>query len=249
MYCQMSFSPESFQRLIKYRIADLFRPLATPINFPQNAPSWLDGVIVTQVLFNRVENDRFVLVNEVLSPDGSISPNTAGYGYNAGALAMELTAAIFLARVQDVAAAGLAPPPTIRVPGIFHIVVRASVDKNGIPQLQMELDTAPLVAAGLPAPVIASIAAAGAGTVPFDIGENLKDIFPPGNSKVLNAGITRDAAGAIVLRFEFPGTVWQSAMAHANDWQNFFGASFRANLGEDDWSMDLDGGLSRLRLP
>jgi hypothetical protein len=31
-------------------------------------------------------------------------------------------------------------------------------------------------------------------------------------------------------------------MAHANDWQDFFSAGFRANLGNDDWCMDLDGG-------
>jgi hypothetical protein len=34
MYCHISFSAESFERLIKYRAADSFRPLAAPVDFP-----------------------------------------------------------------------------------------------------------------------------------------------------------------------------------------------------------------------
>ena len=246
MYCQMSFSERSFERLIKYRIADSFRPVAIPVDFPKDAKSWLDGVIVTHIDFNRVDNDRFVVVNEVGHQSGSIGPNTGGYGFNASAVAMEVAADIFFARVEDVAAAGLAQPQVHKehIPAglLIHILIRASVDKDGIPQLQMELDTARLSALGLPPAVIAGIAAASAGTFAFDIGKGLNDIFPPGNSRVLNAGITRDDVGSIVLRFEFPGEVWQSAMAHANDWQNFFSAGFRSNLGGDDWCMDVDGG-------
>jgi hypothetical protein len=241
----MSFSGQSFGRLIKYRIADSFRPLAAPVDFPKNAKSWLDGMIVTHIDFNRVDNDRFVVVNEVRDASGAIGPNTAGYGFNASAVAMEVAADISFARVEDVAAAGLTQPPTHTehvFAGVIHILVRASVDKDGIPQLQMELDIARLSALGLPAAVIAGIAAAGNASFPFDIGKELKDIFPPVNSRVLNAGITRDDAGSIVLRFEFPGEVWQSAIAHANDWQTFFSSNFLANLGNDDWCMDLDGG-------
>jgi hypothetical protein len=244
MYCQMSFSSAAFERLIKYRIADSFRPLAAPVDFPANAKSWLDGLTVTQVRFNRIDNDRFVVVNE-LGAGGAIRPNANGYGFNAVAVAMDVDASIFFARVEAVAAAGLARPAVQTQPvgaGLIHIVIRTFVDVNGIPQLQMELDTARLGPLKLPAPVLAGLTAVGTASVPFDIGKQLQDIFPPGNNKVLNAGITRDDTGAIVLRFEFPGEVWQSAIAHANEWQAFFGAGFRSNLGDDDWCMDLDGG-------
>ncbi|HLL46146.1 MAG TPA: hypothetical protein VK399_05540, partial [Longimicrobiaceae bacterium] len=243
MYCQLSFSAESFERLIRYRIADLFRPLSAPVPFPPNAQSWLDGVVVTNIEFNRVDRDRFVLVNE-LDALGSVGP-ASGYGYNASALAMELAVDIFFVRVEDVAAAGLAQPPVLTksVPfGIFHVTVRASVGASGIPVLQMELDTARLGALDLPPPVIARVAASASASFPFDIGAQLKDVFPPGNGKVLNAGITRDEAGAIVLRFTFPGQVWQSAIAHSYDWEHFHGPTFVANLGADAWCMDLDGG-------
>ena len=243
MYCQISFSAESFERLIKYRIADLFRPLAAPVDYPKNAQSWLDGVIVTHVDFNRVDKDRFVLVNE-LDAIGSVGPKS-GYGYNASAVAMELAANVSFARVEDVAAAGLAQPPVLTqlVPvGLIHVTVRASVGSDGIPVLQMALDTARLSTLDLPAPVIAGIAAVASASFPFDIGAQLRDIFPPGNGKVLNAGITRDESGAIVLRFTFPGSVWQSALAHSYEWEHFHGPAFHANLGSDAWCMDLDGG-------
>jgi hypothetical protein len=243
MYCQISFSAESFERLIKYRIADSFRPLAAPVNYPANAKSWLDGMIVTHIDFNRVDNDRVVVINE-MNGAGSIGPNAGNFAFNAGAIAMELAADIFFARVEDVAAAGLAQPPVDpqHIPvGFLHITVRATVDSNGIPQLQMELDTARLSALGLPDAALAGIRNTGTTSSPFDIGKELKDLFPPGNNKVLNAGITKDDAGAIVLRFEFPGTSWESVPARANDWQNFFSAGFRANRENEDWCMDLDG--------
>lgn len=243
MYCEISFSASAFERLIKYRIADLFRPLPAPVNFPPGASSWLDGFVITGVNFNRVDNDRVVSVNELTAPGTIGSPS--GYGYNASAVAMDLAADFFFARVEDVAAAGLSQPVvfTQSVPaGPIHITVRATVGANGIPMLQMELDATRLGALGLPASVIAQIAAAGSASLPFDIGAQLKGIFPPGNDKVLNAGITRDDSGAIVLRFTFPGKVWQSAMDHAREWQHFHSADFNARLGAGDWRMDLDGG-------
>jgi hypothetical protein len=143
MYCQMSFSGQSFERLIKYRIPDSFRPVAVPVDFPANVKSRLDGLIVTHIDFSRVDNDRWVIVNEA-DASGSINPNTAGHGFNASAVAMDVSADIFLARVEDVSNAGLAQPPvhTTQVPpGLILILIRASVDKDGIPQLQIELDT------------------------------------------------------------------------------------------------------------
>jgi len=251
MYCQMSISGASFERLIKYRIADSFRPLAQTMSFPENKKSWLDGIIVTRIEFNRVENDRFVVVNE-LSASGLVGPNSAGHGYNALAVAMVLTANLFFALEQDVAEAGLARPAVVTQPILLLVTIRASVGPNGIPVLSMELDPAGLSALALPAAVVPQITAAATASYPFDIGGQLKDIFPPGNSKVLNAGITRDANNAIVLRFEFPGGAQQSTIARSHDWQdNFYSLSFRANLGDDAWCMDLDGsavasGLAKL---
>jgi hypothetical protein len=244
MYCQISFSADSFAQLIKYRIADLFRPLATPVPWPGTTQSWLDGVIVTDVLFDRVDQDRFLPVNE-LSASGLVIPNSAGYSYHASAVSMKLALDVFFASVQDVAAAGLAQPPvyTEHVPaGPIRITVRAMVGSDGIPQLQMELDTASLSGLGLPPSVVAALTSAASSMLPFDIGDQLKEIFPPGNSKVLNAGVTRDDAGSIVLRFTFPGEEWKSALAHSWDWEQFHSAGFTANLGAEQWCMDLDGG-------
>jgi hypothetical protein len=240
----MAFTAAAFERLIKYRVVDAFRPLSATVPFPPNTNSWLDGVMVTGVAFAQIENDAFVVINE-LQAGGSVLPNSAHYGFNAGALSMNLNTQIFFARDVDVAAAGLGRPPvfTQMIPGaLIHIVVRISVDPNGIPVVKMSLDPAPLAGLGLPPPVVTGIVDAVSATYPFDIGAQLKDIFPPGNSKVLNAGITVDRNGSIVLRFEFPGQVWESAMAHANHWQTFFSPGFAANLGGADWCMDLDGG-------
>ncbi len=245
MFCQMAFTGAAFERLIKYRIADAFRPINSTIPFPPGTNSWLDGVLVTGVEFAQIENDRFVAVNELQSADGPVSPNSANYGFNAAALSMKLTTQVFFARDVDVAAAGLGQPPVFTefIPGaLLPVTVRISVNPDGVPIVQMDLDTAPLAGLNLPAPVLAGIVSAASATYPFDIGAQLKDTFPPGNTRVLNAGITVDNQGAIVLRFEFPGEVWQSAMAHANDWQKFFSPSFTANLGGADWCMDLDGG-------
>ena len=243
MFCQMAFTGAAFERLIKYRIADAFRPLDATVAFPPNTNSWLDGVIVTRVDFSQVENDRFVAVNE-LQAGGLVTPNSANYGFNSAALMMNLTTQVFFARDIDVAAAGLGQPPVFTqfIPGaLLPVTIRLTVGTDGIPIVQMSLDTTPLGSLNLPAPVLAGIVAAGSATYPFDIGSQLKDIFPPGNGKVLNAGITLDKNGCIVLRFEFPGEVWQSAIDHANDWKNFFNPGFAANLGGADWCMDLDG--------
>jgi hypothetical protein len=244
MFCQMAFTGAAFERLIKYRIADAFRPIDSTIPFPPGTNSWLDGVQVTSVEFAQIENDRFVAVNELLSPNGPVSPNTANYGFNAGALSMKLTTQVFFAKDVDVAAAGLGQPPVFTefIPGaLLPIIVRINVNSDGVPVVQMDLDTAPLSGLNLPAPVLAGIVSSASATYPFDLGAQLKDTFPPGNSRVLNAGITLDNQGAIVLRFEFPGEVWQSAIDHANDWQKFFSPGFTANLGGGDWCMDLDG--------
>jgi|GEM_PF-5425391 len=247
MYCQLTFSKNAFERLIKYRIADLFRPLSAPVPFPRNAQSWLDGIIATNIDFNRVENDHFQKIN-FRSSDGKTLPNTAGYGFNAGAIAMEVAVDVFFVRVEDVANAGLNQPPATTQKGLLHIVVRALIAEDGIPIIQLELDTSPLLALGLPQNVVARIADSASATMPFDIGAQLGGMFPAGNDKVLNCGITRDDAGAVVMRFEFPGRVWQSDLQKAAEWQKFFSLGFQANLGDNDWCMDIDGGIVAVAL-
>ena len=244
MFCQIAFSQDSFERLIKYRIADSFRPPDTPLNFPANKQSWLDGLLVTHIDFGRVENDRFVVFNEMSGAD-SISPNPNNYGYTAGALSMNMALEVYFVNIHDVAVAGLAQPPvqTQNIPvGLVRITVRISVDPNGVPQLQMELDPEALGGLNLPDQVVTMLKKAGSTTMPFDIGNQMKDIFPPGNKKVLNAGITRADGGEIVLRFTFPSGEWQYAVDMANEWHHFFSADFHSTLKDtDDWCLDLDG--------
>ena len=200
------------------------------------------GIIATNIDFNRVENDRFQKIN-FRSSDGKTTPNTAGYGFNAGAIPMEVAVDVLFVRVEDVAAAGLNQPPVITQQGLVHIVVRALIAEDGIPIIQLELDTSPLLSLGLPQNVITKIADLASATIPFDIGAQLSGIFPAGNDKVLNCGITRDDAGAVVMRFQFPGKIWQSDLQHVAEWQNFLGLGFQANLGDNDWCMDIDGGI------
>lgn len=242
MYCQLSFSGNSFERLIKYRVADSFQPLTISVPYPKNTNSWFDGMLVTQVLFNQIGNDRLVPINE-LQADGTVAPSQAGITFNAAAVSADIAADLFFVRVQDVASAGLSQPPaqTQSIPiGFIRMLARVNVDANGVAQLQLQLDTALLNGLGLPPQVKAAIDKAATRTIPIDIGKELKSIFPAGNVKLVNAGITRDDAGAIILRFEFSGSE-QSAHDRAADWQNFFSPSFVANLVDGDWSIDLDG--------
>ena len=71
MFCQMAFTGAAFERLIKYRIADAFRPINSTIPFPPGTNSWLDGVLVTGVEFAQIENDRFVARSAVGFADHS----------------------------------------------------------------------------------------------------------------------------------------------------------------------------------
>jgi hypothetical protein len=177
----MSFSLDSLERLLKYRIADSFRPLATPVDFPANDKSWLDGLLVTDVQFNRIDNERDVALN-VIGANGSLVPNAHGFGFHASAVTMDLATDVFFVRAADVASAGLSQPPVRieKVPGfIVHIIVRAGVDVNGVPQLQMELDAERLKGRGLPAPIIDAIVAASTQTFPFDLRGAVEGLFPP----------------------------------------------------------------------
>jgi hypothetical protein len=244
MNCEIAFSAESFGRLIKYRVADSFRPLVAPVNYPQNKQSWLDGVLVTQVALDRLGNDRGVVVNE-LNTGGSLTPNPAGFGYQAAAVSMQLTTSLFFALAQDVADAGLGQPLVMEksIPGaVLFVTVRLDIGSDGVPVLGMQIDPARLAQLDLPPEVVAPLARAANATFPFDIGGDLKDILPPGQNRVLNAGITRDTDGSVVLRFEFPDAAPRSAIDRANEWQLFHSADYRSNLGPDDnWSVDLDG--------
>ncbi len=244
MYCQLAFSAETFEKIIKYRIVDSFRPLTFSVPYPSNQQSWLDGIKVTKIIFNRIENDRMVIINE----GHNITPNSAGYNFSAGALAMQVTFQFFFAKVQDVASAGLNQPPTQMVLGLFDIALRATVGANGIPILQMELDTTPLLGLGLPDSVMATIAAAGSASFPIDIGDELGELFPPGWDRVLNAGIIKDADGNIVLRFDITDQSITSVMDRALGWKSFFSIGFKANIGNNDWCMDVDGAAIAKRL-
>ena len=243
MFCQIAFSAESFERLIKYRIADQYRPLSAPVLLRRSQSSWLDGFLVTQIAFNRVENDRFVIVNE-RDAAGAMIPNPDGIGYGACAVSMNLAADFFFVSARDVDAAGLGQPAvqTISVPfGPLRSTIRASVAADGIPRLEMELDVNDLDSLGLPDQVVASIRLAASSSFPFDIAAHLQGIVAPGADRVLNAGITRDDDGAVVLRFEFPGGAAQSPLARVQDWQSFFDPAFQAHLDSDGWCIDLDG--------
>ena len=204
MFCQLAFSGQAFERLIKYRIADLFRPLSDTVD-QKGQKSWLDGMLVTAIDFTPVANDRFVIVNH--RADDSILPNPNGYGYQAGAVRMDLTTEFYFVLDQDVKTAGLRQPPfqTELVTGTaLRVTIRAGVDANGVPTIQLELDTDALKGLPLPPGVVERIGGSVSATFPFDIGGIVKDIFPPGNDKVLNAGITRDDENAIVHAVRVP---------------------------------------------
>jgi hypothetical protein len=242
MYCQISFSAKSFERLIKYRIADSFQPLTVTVPFPTNTNSWLDGMIVTEVHPNQIGNDRVIAVNE-LQADGTVAPNQAGISFNAAGVSIDVAADLFFVREEDVTSAGLSQPPaqTQSIPfGLIRILARVDVNASGIGQLQWQLDLALIKGLGLPPEVVAAIADATTKTVPIDISKELKDIFPAGNTKMMNAGITCDGAGSITLRFDFSGSE-RSANDRAADWQNFFSPTFVASLANGDCSVDLDG--------
>ena len=241
MYCQVSYSRKSFERLIRYSVAEYFQPLTVTVPFPLNTNSWFDGIIVTEAHFTQIP-DVVTPVNE-LQPDGTVAPNPSGIQFNAAAVRVDVAADLFFVRAEDVASAGLSQPPahTQSIPaGSIRILVHVSLNASGIPQMQLQLDLALISGLGLPPQVVAIIAKATTRTIPFDITKELKDIFPAGNIKVLNVGITRDVAESIVLRFEFSGSD-QSANDRAADWQNFFSPGFKADLANGDWSVDLDG--------
>jgi hypothetical protein len=121
MYCQLSLSGNTFERLIQYRVADSFQPLTVPVPFPANTSSWFDGILVTQVVLNQIANDSLIPINE-LQPDGTVAPNPAGVSFRAAAVSADAAAEIFFVRVQDAASAGLRPEGhTYERPAACHL--------------------------------------------------------------------------------------------------------------------------------
>jgi hypothetical protein len=243
MDLQIAFSGGAFKKLIRYRIVDGFRPATSPVNYPLNTQSWLDGIIVTNLELTRVRNDRVLIMNEVAA-DGTVVPNQLAQGFESTAVTIDVEATVFLARIQDVAAAGLAQPPAqaVNVPtGIMHITVRLDVGSDGIPVIQMQLDQKPLVGLGIPEDVITGIAASASASIPFDVAKALNSILPPGIAKVLNAVITLDDAGAVLMRFEFADAAPRPLLDRFLEWRAFCDGQPQANLGTQDWCVSLDG--------
>jgi hypothetical protein len=249
MYCQLSLSGNAFERLIQYRVADSFQPLTVPVPFPANTSSWFDGILVTQVVLNQIANDSLMPINE-LQPDGTVAPNPAGVNFRAAAVSADAAAEIFFVRVQDAASAGLSQPPSLTqsIPiGFIRMIARVFVDAKGTTQFLLSPDLTLIGELRLPPQVVAAIQRATTRVIPIEIADQLQVIFPEGNVKVVNAGITRDANGSIVMRFEFSGS-GQTPQDREADWQNFFSPDFVTNLADGDWSVDLDGEAIALAL-
>ena len=235
MYCQLSLSGNAFERLIQYRVADSFQPLTVPVPFPANTSSWFDGILVTQVVLNQIANDSLMPINE-LQPDGTVAPNPAGVNFRAAAVSADAAAEIFFVRVQDAASAGLSQPPSLTqsIPiGFIRMIARVFVDAKGTTQFLLSPDLTLIGELRLPPQVVAAIQRATTKVIPIEIADQLQVIFPEGNVKVVNAGITRDANGSIVMRFEFSGS-GQTPQDREADWQNFFSPDFVTNLADGD---------------
>jgi hypothetical protein len=243
MYINLAFSGDAFERLIKYRLVEEFRPLPFPIEHPQNTWNWLDGVTVHRAVVSRLLDGRTVHLNEV-NASGLVRPVPQNYVFQGAGIQVDVSMTVHLAKVQDVAAAGLAQPPTHNVPilpGILRIFIRAEVGEDGIPHLSMQLDTGPLEGMNLPAPVINALASSATDDIPFDIAGLLEDVLPPGNNRVINTGITLDDNGDVIFSFELPGRVSRSAVTRWQEWNTFATLPPTANLGGHAWAVDLEG--------
>jgi hypothetical protein len=243
MFCQVAFSGAMLERLIRYRVADQFRPLSVPVDYPQNDKSWLDGFMVTQVAFNRVVHDQIVVLNDV-GPDGTVHPVPGALGFWSSAVTVDIQARAYFARVQDVAAAGLNQPPvqTALIPiGILHLTLRVTAGNDGIPLVSMELDTSRLAALQLPPTAITALTAAANLSVPFDVATYLKAVVPGGPAKVLNTAVTMADDGTVVMRFELSEPAQRSVADRANEWLQFCEVDPQADIGEQDWCISVDG--------
>jgi hypothetical protein len=159
MYCQLSLSGNTFERLIQYRVADSFQPLTVPVPFPANTSSWFDGILVTQVVLNQIANDSLIPINE-LQPDGTVAPNPAGVSFRAAAVSADAAAEIFFVRVQDAASAGLSQPPSLTqsIPiGFIRMIARVFVDAKGTTQFLLSPDLTLIGELRLPPQVVAAI--------------------------------------------------------------------------------------------
>lgn len=242
MYVNLAFSAEAFKKLIKYRITDQFRPLIIPIDYPEGERSWLDGLIVFDPVFTRLTEAPIVL-NEASATD-PLRPNVTGYSYAATAVAIDVPMTIFYAKIQDVANAGLADPPVGQIPvpiGAVRIILRSVIADDGLPHIQMQLDTARLSSLPVPPEVIASLSGAAALDAEFDLANTLGDLFPPQNRRILNTAITLDGSNNILMRFEFTSRITRSIVSRWHEWQGFVQKPPLARLEDSDWCIDIEG--------
>jgi len=208
MYFQMSFSAAAFARMIRYRVAEQFRPLAEPVGFPEKAHSWLDGMLVTEVELRRLPTDRVVIVNEI-GPDGHSRPNPMLFGYHESIVTIDLALNVFFARVEDVAAAGIGDPPvqTLSIPQGSS----SHYDSRGCRCHRRPADSH----ADRRAKTVGPTSAQGRRRPDCPLSEahsfhsTLRTrstmSLPPGSDRVLNAAITCDENHTVMLRFEFAG--------------------------------------------
>ena len=242
MHVQMAFSGQMFSRLIRYRIAERFRPYAEPIEWPAGVRNWIDGFVVTDVRLERATPDRVVDLNR-LDASGKLQP--VGTGFLSPTLVVDLAATAYLAKVTDVAAAGEAAPPVTPLPvphDVLSIAVTLDVGADGVPVLSMRLDPAKLGALGLPAPAITAIAGAATSASRLDIAGGLAGLLPPGRARVLNAALTLGPDDAVVMRFELADQAEPSLGSRLAMWTDFAKGDPHAELDGQDWCVSLDGG-------
>ncbi|WP_142685416.1 hypothetical protein [Chitinophaga polysaccharea] len=242
MYVDLAFSAEAFKRLIRYRMTDQFRPLTTPMGYPQGTSSWLDRLLVFDPVFTQL-TEAPVILNEV-SAIGSLRPIPNDYSYAATAVAIDVPMTIYYATTQDVAGAGLADPAVGQIPipaGVIRIILRSLIGEDELPHLQMQLDTTRLSSLPLPPAVIASLSTAATLDTAFDLAGTLGNLFPPYSRRVLNTVITLDSTGNILMRFEFTSRITRSVVTRWQEWQSFVQHLPSARLGGADWCIDVEG--------
>jgi hypothetical protein len=243
MDVNLSFSRESFVRLIKYRMMDQFRPITKPLEYPVGIFNWIDGMTLLDIRLQRVVDGSVVALN-ALSSDGKVRQVPERFSFNGTAITLDLSLTVYLAKLADVAAAGLSQPPVSQLPvlnGFLIITARLGVGEDGIPHLSLVLDTSRLSGLGLPPDVVSGLSSAASDDLAFDIAAALRDVLPPGSGRVLNAGLTLDDDQNVLLRFEFPDSTPRLAADRLREWQAFAQTPPPANLSGQDWAVDLDG--------
>ena len=244
MIINVAFSSEAFKRLIRFRVADQFRPLVRPINDPEGDTSWIDGLKVLEPAFSRV-HESDVALNEVTDA-GELSSNSSGYTFSATSVAIDIPLVLYYAKTQDVANAGLNEPPLgeIAIPqGVIRVLLRSLIAGDGLPHIQMKLDVSRLNNIPMPDQIIDLLGNSLILDSVFDLAEALGDLLPQDNRRVLNTAINIDENHNIVIRFEFRPQNGSSILARLQDWQSFTHNPAPARLGGRDWVVDVEGAV------